>query len=134
MNAITLDRVRQLFGDSPDLLTDDDLKELTDSANADADEGAEWLPYYKLSLSLLMRAFGELNAVALNGILGRTPGVVPGKVYEVHGRSCDLARLSLRPCGAGPDASAEKAAEVERMIDETWGKPMRRQPCTTRSN
>ena len=52
MNTIDLDRLRELFGDSPHLLNDADLAALLVSANADPHEGAEWLPYYKVASSI----------------------------------------------------------------------------------
>jgi hypothetical protein len=53
--------VRAAIGDHA-ALDDEDYELLAASANADPHEGAEWLPYYKIALGLLMQGFGVLDA------------------------------------------------------------------------
>ena len=97
-------RIRELLG-NPDCLTEQDYADLAGSANADPDESAEWLPYYKLALALLMQAFGVAMSMARS---------CPNKDVPALARS--LARLHFYPCGIGPDGSPEKRKEVEAKI------------------
>lgn len=126
MGPLTVDRVRDVLADSP-LLSDGDFVSLTNSANADPGEGADWLPYYKLSLAVLMQAFGEVMATA--GYLAESAeAVAPGRTAaarRVLRQAEQMARLSLRPCGIGPDTTPERAAEVDAATERLWAGPVR---------
>lgn len=107
---LTVERVRAVLADCT-LFNDDDFRALTASANADPEEGAEWLPYYKLALAVLMQAFRTLDKLA---------GFSPKSPIELRVLSMgrELAKLSNRPCGIGPDESPERAAEVDRLNED----------------
>ena len=125
MNTIDLERLCELFGDSPHLIDAVGLGDLLVSANADPHEGAEWLPYYKAALGVLMQAFGMLEATCQTAIDMASAAPVPTakwqRLLHTRDKSLDLARLHLRPCGVGPDRTAAKAAESEALIDRTLG-------------
>lgn len=112
-HIITFERVCEVIADSS-LFSVNDLHDLTDSTNADSDEGAEWLPYYKLSLAMLMQAFGEAETVAES--LARQGS----REQAVLARATRKAKASCRPCGIGPDLSPERAAEVDAELSADW--------------
>lgn len=125
MNELTPERVRAVLGDSP-LITPGMVVDLTASANADSEEGVEWLPYHKLALSVLSQAFGVMEAVALHGIkLAAASSDVAANRFAAHREQFDYARwlfrLHLRPCGIGPDESPERAAQVDALIADQMG-------------
>jgi hypothetical protein len=120
----TIDRVRAWLADSP-LLSDGDFAHFAAQANADPDEGADWLPAYKVSLGVLMTAFGEVMATA-GELATAAEAVAPGRTAvcrRVLRQAELLARLSLRPCGIGPDESPGRAAAVDAKIDADWPLP-----------
>jgi hypothetical protein len=47
-------------------LSDGEVVDLEASANADSEEGVEWLPYYKMALSRLVECAGALRALENN--------------------------------------------------------------------
>ncbi len=106
MTTITEERVRAVLRNSP-LLSAEDYQHLTAQANMDADEGADWLPYYKIALGVLMMAFGSLEAVATG-----PHNFDPKSRREVVADALALAKLSNLPCGIGPDESPEQMAAV----------------------
>lgn len=116
------ERVRAVLGDSP-LIDAEFVADMVKSANSDAKEGAEWLPYYKVALGVLARAFGELETVALFGIrAAATDDDLSVGRFAVIREQLDHARwlfkVHLRPIGIGPDESPERAAQVDASIEE----------------
>ena len=111
MNTITEARVREVLGNTDDF-TDEEYAALTASANADPEEGAEWLPYYKLSCAILMQAYAGAALIAQT---------ISPRFSETRKNVEALAKLSLRPAGIGPDTTPERAKEVDDLTEKTWG-------------
>lgn len=108
-NTLTPDQVRAACQNCP-LIDAELFALLVRGANADPDEGPEWLPYYKLASSLLMYAFGNMARAALT----------PQQFEESHRQqvmrdALVLAKLSNRICGLGPNDSPEAAARVDAI-------------------
>lgn len=120
MQPITEARVREVLQNTP-LLEPADFAHLTEQANADAGEGLDWLPYYKIALGVLMHAFGRLHAAADQHT---TPGTVAHRRrLAVIAEAELLARLSCRPCGIGPVAGDSHADRVDEVLDRDWPVP-----------
>lgn len=117
---VTPDRVRAVLGGCP-LLEPEDWAELTSQANADPDEGADWLPYYRLALGVLMQAFGRLDAVCQE-LIDVTEGNIPAqrmtRIKVARARAEMVAALSLRPCGIGPTDDPAAVERTERRVTE----------------
>lgn len=117
---ITPDRVRAVLRGSP-LLEPEDYADLAEQANADPEEGADWLPYYKLALGVLMRAFGMLDAVC-GELIDVTDGNIPARrmvrIKVARSRAEMVAALSLRPCGIGPTDDPAAVERTERRVAE----------------
>ncbi len=60
-NTITEEQVWAVLGDSAHLFAGPELGFLTDNANSDPGEGAEWLPYYKLADAVLIGMLGDVS-------------------------------------------------------------------------
>lgn len=111
-NTITPDQIRTVLGDPPTLDAEDYVL-LTCSANADPDEGAEWLPYYKVACGLLIQAFGmaEAAAVLANDRGQRIMALARGRVV-----------LSQRAAGIGPqEPTPELLAKVDAINQTLFG-------------
>lgn len=126
MQGLTEDRIRAVLGDSP-LVTPGFVADVLATANADSEEGADWLPYYKLSLGILAQAFGMLEEVAAEGLRaayarGFAPDSATARWAEsrerILGEAKSLFLLHLRPTGIGPDELPELAAKVDALIAE----------------
>lgn len=76
-----------------------DVFDLTQSANCDPDEGAEWLPWYKAALGLLTEQLGQMTKWLESG---RRP--TPEAVAEMKRRW--LLHLLLVGIGPSQDAGA----------------------------
>lgn len=124
LHLLDEERVRAVVGPHP-WLDPEAVADLVRSANSDPHEGAEWLPYYKLTCAVLMRSFGGMAAVAEEaiGLLSRADdprGVKAARLFRTVLLAERLAELSVRPCGIGPDRTPERAAEVDRYLRLTW--------------
>lgn len=112
MTEERLEEVLRLCGDD---YQPDDPDELLASANADPDEGAEWLPYYKLALGMNASTIGYLCGV-LQG-LRTTPTADRGRVIDT---ALKVARQELAasqvPCGVGPRTDAETVCRVLNKV------------------
>lgn len=129
MQDLTPERIRAVLGESP-LVTPEFVADMVATANADGDEGAEWLPYYKLSLGILAQAFGMMDVVAVEGLRAAYARGFDAdsatarwaeKREKLLGDARDLFRLHLRPTGIGPDESPERAAAVDALIADQMG-------------
>ncbi len=104
-NTLTENRVWAVLGDSAKLYIGPEMLELVASANEDADEGAEWLPYYKMALSILNLALGDLSG-GLNQIAksAREKGYnnLADAIAENLHRVKDSYLAMLRVVGNGP--------------------------------
>lgn len=124
---IDMDRVRGIIQDSPDLNADD-LAGLLDMANADPEEGPDWLPYYKLAVGLDSHALGCLDGAVLAAIKAMEGDPTKAKIVRAITNLRDAAqrlmRLSSRSCGIGPDRTPERAAQVDRLSAELYGDPL----------
>lgn len=104
--TITEDRIRDLMFPT-NLLDDEDYRLLVNSANADADEGAEWLPYYKVACALLMQAFGMAEAAAV---------LTNDRGQRILAKARGLVLLSQRAAGIGPqEPTPELVAKVDSI-------------------
>jgi hypothetical protein len=118
MNTLTEERIRELLLNSFIIGREPDgFANLLKSANADPEEGAEWLPYYKLALALLMQAFGTACAVAQDAI--STPNPTPAKTYSQKRMmrliAYRLAELSNHVCGIGPGPAPTQLLPLARL-------------------
>ena len=116
---LTEERLREVIGPTP-LLDDEDYRLLVGSANADAHEGADWLPYYKAANGLLMQAFAMVEVVAAIPI---TPGSqADGRRAALIRKARGLVLLSQRVCGIGPqDVTPELVSKVDAINAELFG-------------
>lgn len=110
MNKLTEDRLEELLRPFEGCFGPGEADQLLAAANADPDEGADWLPYYKL-------------AVAMNGLtIGYLCGLL--KLWSVNGvddvtefrTAIKVARTefaaSMVPCGVGPRTDVETWVKV----------------------
>ena len=101
-----LEEVLKLVGD--DFTGDTD--ELLAAANADPEEGAEWMPYYKLAVAMNAQTIGYLCGLLerwkVNGVDDVTEFRTALKVARA-----ELA-ASMVPCGIGPQTDAETVCRV----------------------
>jgi hypothetical protein len=112
-------RVREVLGEPN--IGDGELTDIVDGANRDADEGPEWLPYYKAALGLLAMGMGSLSALCSKLIdeLSRRPDVNPEAVANLR-RVLGNARTDwdrhLRLVGIGPSTDPAAIAKCEELI------------------
>jgi len=81
-------------------LSDKEVVDLLAAANADPDEQAEWLPYYKMALSRLMKCCAILRVKAGEQDVGEA-----AKLYYQH----------LLFCGIGPRKDADVIVKCEEI-------------------
>lgn len=95
---MTTREVQRLLGDIPDHIAEG-LDGLVDAANADSGEGVEWLPRYKLALSLLANAIGMASGALtkLATAFDRQPAGVT--IRRIHSEISDLWEAHLRCIG-----------------------------------
>ncbi len=94
-------------------LSEDDLDALTIGANADADEGIEWLPYYKMALTRLGECVGTLRALINKNLLDRRERQVlrdAGRLFYEH----------LIFCGTGRETDPEKIRACEKLAHKAF--------------
>ncbi len=117
MNTVTEERVRELLGDSWLIDCEDTgFPELVAQANADPNEGAEWLPYYKIALSLLMQGFGVAMGIAHAGLTDPSTHKVDARLDVLRRVAIGLAKLSNLACAVGPnEATPELLAKVNAL-------------------
>jgi hypothetical protein len=95
-----------------------ELGEILETANADPEEGAEWLPYYKASSAILFGVAGTMVGVC-QGIINNPAAPLKLKEkmrelgLEVIGEVA--AAMTVERFGPSSNLSDERAAEVERF-------------------
>lgn len=115
------ERVCEVLGPST-WLSVEEFEGILATANADPDEGIEWLPWYKLSLGLLMNACGALTAAVDEAIKAIEPNdpELARKMRDLRFESLKTLILSLRASGTGPSTDPEHIAKTEASIDTKW--------------
>ena len=112
MNPLTRDDLFRTAGRSD--FDASDIEQWLRTANCDADEGAIWLPYYKLSIALLASACGSLHAAAEELELA-TPNPVLRALID---RGVNLMLAAMRINGIGPKPSAASVASVDDQLKD----------------
>lgn len=110
-HPLTEDRLEEVLKLCGDDFQPDDVDDLLKSANADPDEGAEWLPYYKLAIAIDAGTIGYLCGI-LDG-LKRTPAPDLNRVIDT---ALKVARQEMAAssivCGIGPRTDADTICRV----------------------
>jgi len=117
---VTTSEVKMLLGDLPEHISEG-LDGLVDAANADSGEGVEWLPRYKLALSLLANAIGMASGTLtkLATVFDRQPA--GATIRRIHSEISDLWEAHLRCIGeevTTPAASPAAPCAVAGMLAE----------------
>ncbi len=109
---MTKDEIVEFFKAVGAYPTNGEIDDLWVSANDDAHEGAEWLPYYKMSLSLLSECIGILSS--------QLPRPLTGDDLADHLESARLWHHSLLLSGIGPQRCHETIKLRKERADEGY--------------
>lgn len=102
-----LEEVLKLCGED---FTSGDTDELLAAANADPQEGPEWLPYYKLAVAMNAQTIGYLCGLLERWIVTGVDDVTTFRTALKVAR--DELAASMIPCGVGPHTDAETVCRV----------------------
>jgi len=116
LNTLTEDRLEELLRPFEDCFGPGEAEQLLASANADPDEGAEWLPYYKLAVAMNGLTIGYLCGLLKRWTITGVDDVVAFQAAIRIARREFAA--SMVPCGVGP-----------RTDVETWVKVLNKASC-----
>lgn len=115
-NTISEERLRAVLFNSDLIDADDDgFPGLLRAANADPDEGPEWLPYYKIALALLIQALGAAEAIAYSAIKDPNPAKNKDRLLLLKKVAHAIGELSNHVCAVGPGEAPEGLLPVAKF-------------------
>lgn len=114
MNLLTEDRLEELLKPFGDCFGPREAEGFLTSANADPEEGAEWLPYYKLAVAMNAGTIGYLCGV-LTQLLSKN-FMPEGMIHTALKVGRTELAASMIPCGVGPRTDVETWVRVLNKV------------------